>query len=193
MRLADLPHLLRADELYRGDGATSSTLKGFDVDDKRPSGTMNDVGFSDAIAGGAGSDERGGLRAVGRGPGTGWHRRSLMPAAVKEQLVIHLHTQAEWRAEKSAEDPDDAPSIERLRALADYVEALPSDDPHIRALQAIHESYGLDVFSPGSEGRQLIARYGFQADETPEAFLDELVTAESADAVDRGHEEGDTW
>jgi hypothetical protein len=116
-----------------------------------------------------------------------------MPAAVKEQLVIHLRTQADWRAEKTAEDPDDAPSIERLRALADYVEALPNDDPHLRALQAIHESYRLDVFSPGEQGRSVIARYGFQAEETPESFLEQLVTAESADAVDRGHEEGETW
>jgi hypothetical protein len=119
--------------------------------------------------------------------------RSLMPAAVKEQLVIHLRTQADWRAEKTAEDPDDAPSIERLHALADYVEDLPSDDPHLRALQAIHESYGLDVFSPGEGGRRLISQYGFHDDETPEVFLEQLVTAESADAVDRGHEEGSTW
>jgi hypothetical protein len=116
-----------------------------------------------------------------------------MPAAVKEQLVIHLRTQADWRAEKTADDPDDAPSIERLRALADYVEALPNDDPRLRALQAIHEGYGLDVFSPGGEGRRLIDQYGFQAEEAPEVFLEELVTAESADAVDRGHEEGETW
>lgn len=116
-----------------------------------------------------------------------------MAAAIKEQLVVHLRTQAGWRAEKTAADPDDAPSIERLRALADYVEALPSDDLRLRALQVIHENYGLDVFSPGSEGRRLIARYGFQAEEAPEVFLDELVAAESADAVDRGHEEGDTW
>ena len=116
-----------------------------------------------------------------------------MPAAVKEQLVVHLRTQAGWRAEKTAEHPDDAPSIERIHALADYVQELPSGDPHLRALQAIHESYGLDVFSPGEEGRRLIAEYGFHDEETPEAFLEQLVAAESASAVDRGHEEGDTW
>lgn len=113
-----------------------------------------------------------------------------MPAAVKEQLVTHLRTQADWRAEKTAEHPDDAPSIERLHALADYVEGLPSANPHLRALQAIHESYGLDVFSPGDEGRRLIAEYGFHDEETPEAFLEQLVAAESASAIDRDHEEG---
>ena len=113
-----------------------------------------------------------------------------MPAAVKEQLVIHLRTQADWRAEKPAEDPDDAPSIERLQALADYVEELPNGDRNLRALQAIHESYGLDVFSPGEEGRRLIAEYGFQDEDDPEAFMEQLVAAESADAVDRDHEEG---
>jgi hypothetical protein len=115
-----------------------------------------------------------------------------MPAAVKEQLVVHLRTQADWRAEKTAEHPDDAPSIERLHALADYVDELPTSNPHLRALQAIHESYGLGVFSPGEEGRRLIAQYGFQDEETPEAFLEQLV-AESASAVDRDHEEGETW
>lgn len=114
-----------------------------------------------------------------------------MAAAVKEQLVIHLRTQADWRAEKTAEDPDDAPSIERLHALADYVDELPSGDPHLRALQAIHEGHGLDVFSPGEEGRRLIAEYGFHDEEAPEAFLEQLVAAESANAVDRDHEEGD--
>lgn len=113
-----------------------------------------------------------------------------MAAAVKEQLVIHLRTQADWRAEKTAEHPDDAPSIERLHGLADYVEGLPSGDPDLRALQAIHESYGLDVFSPGEEGRRLISRYGFGDEENPKAFLRQLVAAESADAVDRDHEEG---
>ena len=117
--------------------------------------------------------------------------RSLMAAAVKEQLVIHLRTQADWRAEKTAEHPDDAPSVERLHALADYVEQLPSGDANLRALQAIHESYGLEVFSPGEEGRRLIAEYGFQEEEEdPKAFLEQLVAAESADAVDRGHQGG---
>ncbi len=116
-----------------------------------------------------------------------------MAAAIKEQLVLHLRTQADWRAEKTAEDPDDAPSIERLHALADYVEGLPRSNPHLRALQAIHESYELDVFSPGEAGRRLIVEYGFHDEETPEAFLKQLVAAESAEAVDRGHEEGDTW
>jgi hypothetical protein len=113
-----------------------------------------------------------------------------MAAPVKEQLVIHLRTQADWRAEKTAEHPDDAPSIERLHGLADYVEGLPSGDPNLRALQAIHESYGLDVFSPGEKGRRLIAEYGFEDEENPEAFLQRLVTAESAAAVDRDHGEG---
>ena len=113
-----------------------------------------------------------------------------MAAAVKEQLVIHLRTQADWRAEKTAAHPDDAPSIERLHALADYIDELPSADQHLRALQAIHEGYGLDVFSPGEEGRRLIAEYGFQTDDDPEAFLEQLVAAESADAVDRGHQGG---
>ena len=113
-----------------------------------------------------------------------------MAAAVKEQLVIHLRTQADWRAEKTADHPDDAPSIERLHALADYVEKLPSRDPNLRAIQAIHESYGLDVFSPGEEGRRLIAEYGLQDEDDPEAFLEKLVAAESGDAVDRDHEEG---
>ena len=133
---------------------------------------------------GAGIRKRGpdALSILRRGP--------LMPAAVKEQLVIHLRTQADWRAEKTAADPDDAPSIERLHALADYVDALPSDNPNLRALQAIHESYGLGVFSPGEEGRRLIAEYGFQGEDDPEAFLERLVAAESVDAVDRDHEEG---
>lgn len=117
-----------------------------------------------------------------------------MAAAIKEQLVVHLRTQADWRAERTADDPGDAPSIERLHALADYVEALPTSNPHLRALQAIHESYELGVFSPGEEGRRLIAEYGFrEGEDDPEVFLEQLVAAESADAVDRGHEEGDTW
>ncbi len=113
-----------------------------------------------------------------------------MPAAVKEQLVIHLRTQADWRAARTAEHPDDAKSVERLHELADHVEELPSENPNLRALQAIHENDGLDVFSPGEEGRRLVAQYGFDVDMTPAVFLERLVTAESASAVDREHREG---
>ncbi len=116
-----------------------------------------------------------------------------MAAAIKEQLVVHLRTQADWRAEKAGEYREDATgarSVERLRALADYVEALPTGDSRLRALQAIHEQYRLDVFSPGERGRRMIARFGFHSEEDHDAFLEELVTAEAADAVDRDHEEG---
>ena len=113
-----------------------------------------------------------------------------MASPVKEQLVVYLRTQAGWRAEKAKDYPDarNARSEQRLRALADHVEALPSRDARLRTLQALHEHYGLDVFSPGEEGRRMIAEFGFHGEEDSEAFLDRLVSAEARDSIDREHE-----
>ncbi len=100
-------------------------------------------------------------------------------------LADYVRSQAQWRADKAAQYPDDqrnARSAQSLLALADAVEAMrPNGEDLIHSIEELirEQRWG----TPGKGVEAAVSRYGFDG-EPPEAdaFLEELLEVAREDA-----------
>jgi hypothetical protein len=87
----------------------------------------------------------------------------MTSATTQRALVERLRDQAEWRAMKAAEYPEDPRNASwsaRLGKLAEWLETLPSDTPDLVRLDHVWGRYGddLDVLMVGEECGRLTSR-----------------------------------
>ena len=117
----------------------------------------------------------------------------MAEAPMRERLAGYLRNQAVRRDEQAARQPDDvaARAADQLRFVADYIEALPSDDPYLRALAAVHDERGdADAYVPSESARTLLAGFPLLHElDKPERFLTDLIAAEVGDEIDSAREE----
>ncbi len=108
-----------------------------------------------------------------------------MASHLKELLAADIQGQADWRAQKAEEYPEDernARCSAALSRLAKSVEAISDDHPLFQRLKRLANTLGEDgmyqILEDGEENR-LISRYGFDfpADDgsEPERFLIEVI------------------
>ncbi len=104
-------------------------------------------------------------------------------AECKERLLLQIQSAAHWRAEKAEEYPEDernAQSATSLYALAERINALPSDHSDIRRLWNIEKESDDDQSLLLTKLlSEILSRYGF--DDTsemgdPEQFLSSFVS-----------------
>lgn len=100
-------------------------------------------------------------------------------------LADYVRSQAQWRADKAAQYPDDERnmrSAQSLRALADAMESMGADGEElIGSIEALirEQRWG----TPGKGVEAAVSRYGFDGEPAePEAFLAELLGAAREDA-----------
>lgn len=101
-------------------------------------------------------------------------------------LADYVRSQAQWRADKAAQYPDDERNLrsaEGLRALADAVDGMrPAHPELIRSIEELirEQRWG----TPGKGVEQAVSRYGFDGEPLePEAFLQALLDTAREDAV----------
>jgi hypothetical protein len=102
----------------------------------------------------------------------------LSPAEARTKLAELVREQARWRETKLDEDELDARSrrsAERLWRLAEYVDALPDEDPRLAALARVHDQYRHDAFVVGDDARYLVSRFSFDSADATQG-LDEFLT-----------------
>lgn len=100
-------------------------------------------------------------------------------------LADYVRSQAQWRADKAAQYPDDQRnerSAQSLSALAQAVEAIPpGGEQTIRAIEDLirEQRWG----TPGKAVEGAVSRYGFDGEPPePAAFLEELLGAAREDS-----------
>jgi hypothetical protein len=102
-----------------------------------------------------------------------------------------LRGQAEWRAARAhewPEDPRNRRSSDALCALASWVMALPESDERLRQLAACFTD--VDPFLPvGDDLAQFAARYGFSFPADPDHFMTSFVVLTVE--IERRRHEGD--
>ena len=107
---------------------------------------------------------------------------------IQDQLASYLRDVAAWRRQRYQDDLRDPRNLrcaDALEAFADFLRALPADDPRLRRLETLTMSGG--VFQPGQQTAYEIGRFLFFSPEaTFEGFLDRLVELAEADHVERG-------
>ncbi len=112
-----------------------------------------------------------------------------MEVPVQTMIADYLRDLARWRegrAEEYDRDVRNLRSAAGLEELAQYVLALPDDDPRIVELarRAVHGNR----FEPGQQAHFAIARFRFHEEHTsPAAFLDRVVDLQRADMAEDGH------
>lgn len=92
---------------------------------------------------------------------------------VQERLVEFIAAQALSRDEQTLETPDlrGTRAVQTIRAFADFVAQLPTDDPSLIALEAVQEHWqGSDVYLMSDEGTRMVTRIGFDREVTPQEF-----------------------
>jgi hypothetical protein len=119
----------------------------------------------------------------------------MAEAPMRERLAGYLRELADRRDEQAARQPEDsaaAHAADQLRFVADYVEALPHDDPYLRALAAVHnEREDAGIYVPSESARTLLAGFPLPHEpDKPERFLADLLAAEVGDGIDSAREEG---
>lgn len=113
------------------------------------------------------------------------------PGAARDWILSRLHSEAEWRSTRAAEQPEDprqAHAAQQLLALADYVKRLPNDDLNIRALSVLLET---DNESIGPTADYMITHVDLPEPATPDdfdKFLADLVSVTANEAVNFGRE-----
>jgi hypothetical protein len=85
---------------------------------------------------------------------------------VKRKLARYMRAQVAWRVACASWDPARAPghrrSADAIEAWAQYVEALPDDDPNLAAIAAGQALIGSPPdFRPRSDGGAMIRRLGY--------------------------------
>lgn len=114
-----------------------------------------------------------------------------------EQLIAHVESSADWRAEKAEQYPDDARNMrssQALTKLAEKLKALPANDENVAAYEAVMdrlvESDGDEMFGVIEYESQYIGRYGFDypQDGDPADFLEALTEA-CQESVDKAEEQ----
>lgn len=100
-------------------------------------------------------------------------------------LTDYVRSQAQWRADKAAQYPDDERNLrsaESLRVLSEAVEAMrPNGDGLIRSIEELirEQRWG----TPGKGVEAAVSRYGFDGEApAPDAFLAELLEVAREDA-----------
>ncbi len=110
------------------------------------------------------------------------------PEELQEILIDNVENTAEWRAHKATEYPEvkrNAQCAQALNALAESLNAMPTDHPKLRWLwwalfrerpKSKPDAEELDIYFSREES-QLISRYGFDCPEdgNAEEFLSELI------------------
>ena len=112
-----------------------------------------------------------------------------MPTPTQQAMADYLRTVAEWRRRKAEEYDRDARNLRAaaaLEELADYVLALPEDDPRLRELVRLG-ALGDDAFVPGQQTSYEIGRFRFHhAEGELDPFLDRIVELAIADRGEMG-------
>lgn len=112
-----------------------------------------------------------------------------MEVPIQRLIADYLRDLARWRESRAEEydrDVRNLRSAKGLEVLAQYVLALPDDDPRLVALTrtAMHGNR----FEPGQQAHFAMARFRFHEDHaSPSAFLDRVVELQSADIDEDGH------
>jgi hypothetical protein len=106
---------------------------------------------------------------------------------IQDRLAEAFTRQADWRAQKAAEYPEDARnarSAERLTEVAAWIRELPDTDDRILVLDGLdHGPSDLYVFGDGA--RVLVERFGFHDEGVDfDGFLTRLLEAETATAAE---------
>ena len=94
-------------------------------------------------------------------------------------FATEIESKEYWRSQKAEEYPDDqrnAASAEALRALLAYVDQLSNDHPIIGALALYSECDEDDGLEAADMQNALLSRYGFDGEEDPEQFLQNLAS-----------------
>ena len=97
---------------------------------------------------------------------------------MREMLSNDVASKADWRSQKAEEYPDDhrnSASAESLRALLAYAGELSDDHPIFGALALFGESDD-DIYEAIELQNALLSRYGFDGEEDPEEFLQNLAS-----------------
>lgn len=108
--------------------------------------------------------------------------------AFRQSMAAYVRELSAWRRAKyddDLRDPRHLRSADALLRLADYIEALPLDNPELEQLVAF-AAHG-EMFVPGQQTAYEIGRYQFHDDVlTPEGFLAMLVMVAERDAGEQG-------
>jgi hypothetical protein len=106
-----------------------------------------------------------------------------------QSLGDYFRSQAEWRAEKAAEHPEDernAQSAAALRSLAEFVDH-EVDSFYVHEL----EPHLIDGGLGGERAQRDVSRYGWDYPPGHQAFLLELIVACFEDAYERAGDTGE--
>jgi hypothetical protein len=112
----------------------------------------------------------------------------------RRAIADYLHGIAAWRRQKAEEYDRDARNLRSaagIEELADYIVALPDDDPRLRRLAEL--AMVGEFFQPGQMTHYEIGRFRFFHEEaTLDAFLTQLVELAEKDGAEHGRFSGRT-
>lgn len=108
----------------------------------------------------------------------------------KAAIIEYLYRVAAWRRAKADEydrDPRNIRSADAIQEFAEYIAALPDDEPRIARLGQLGMEG--DIFYPGQQSSYEIGRYRFfddAAERDHDAFLTAVVDLAERDAGEHG-------
>ena len=96
---------------------------------------------------------------------------------VRELFELKIESAADWRNRKAEEYPDDsrnAASAKALKALLEYLPGVSDDHSIFHSLAYYSETDLEETLEAVEIENNMLSRYGFDGEEDPESFLNDL-------------------